>query len=551
MRRSYWAVLLLAALTACSAPAPPPPPSAAAPAARRGPDPLAAARAALEGGNVQAAQRFANQALAESPRDPEAHRLASEAEFLAGNYDRALEEAKAAVGVAETPETVFTLAKVQMFADPRGALGTVRSLYRQNPDVGQAIMLADAILLDASARDPRGPGALQAAAEAREVLAEYEAEAMEGQFAGDYQAVLGNSYLLEGDLPRARRALQASLDAGVGMPDRVTDLQNALAWIAFRAGDGAEAERRLDLALGELDKTTQGDAFLFLPKWESYHALRLAMTGKPATADELRRREAVYRHLARRGYVDQLSFRMDRQLYHALFDAWDRKDYGQAFHLLYPRAHPQTVPQPLSSTTSGEQSLQPNCFYRTTVEEPEHEIMSPLFLGRLAERVRRPDLARFWYRRALELEPGNRILGKLLARLPATEAPADLGAPGPEETVRILHRFAEEGWANPLLEGMQVLQRQGVSQAGMEGMLSGSEGVRDVLDRAVQALERGAEFRVTEGAPGLKPGRDESDPEVWGWARAELPLGDGGEPLVLHLDVHVWYLSGLPRTVKP
>src|SRR5690606_1508279 len=110
-------------------------------------------------------------------------------------------------------------------------------------------------------------------------------------------------------------------------------------------------------------------------------------------------------------------------------------------------------------TRTGEEArIEPHCFYRAAVDEPQHRVLPALFLARLAEEDGRPDRARFWYRRALELEPALPVAQKRARALSATRPATreDLGAPDPAQTLRILDRLAERGWSAPLLEGLRV-----------------------------------------------------------------------------------------------
>lgn len=506
-------LLLCALLGSCAAPPPPAAPT----------DPVAALRA----GDAETALRLATEAAAADPGDAHALRVLSDVAFAAGDYDVARSAAARALQRApEDPRVRFTALRIQAFDDPAGAVAAAQAMAGGQPrSAAPAVQLADLVLYEAAAsgREPAG-----AAAQARTILQPFAKAVRGSDLLGDYLAVLGNSYLLEGHLAEARRILQEAMDVGVGMPDRVTDLASTLAWIAFQQGDAPAVGCYYDRALQSLLDTGASDAFVFLPKWETFAMLRVAFTGEARRPDR-RAMEAVRERMRRQGFRDLLSYREDREVYLALDDAWQRLDYAQAFQLLAWK----TPPLEPDAARLGEVRLEPGCFYRKTVAEPSQRLFRPVFLGLVAARSGRPDLARHWYEAALKEAPGNRILRERLAALPAAgPAPADLGAADPGGTVRILQRFARNGWTAPLFDGFQ---REGVTLAQFEERGEAYEAAVARLDRAAAGLEAGAAFLVE---PLARPVPDE---EWTDRAVLEIP---GEPPFVMHREDGLWVVTG-------
>lgn len=481
--------LVLCSLSGCSSPPPPPAPPPG--------DPLSA----LSAGDAATALQLATQRVAEQPGDANALRVLSQVAYAAGDYDMARSASERALRSApDNAEVRFTALRIQAFYDPAGAAATAQSLTMGSPhSAAPAVQAADMILYEAASA---GADAPQAARRARALLLPF-AKRVEGtDLKGDYLAVVGNSYLLEGDLSNARRLLQEALDAGVGMPDRVTDLASALAWIAFRQGDEPACGRFYDQAMAALLEGR--DAFVFLPKWETFAMLRAAFTGE-APAAGVSRMDALRERMRRQGFRDLLSYREDRQLYAALEDAWRRSDYAQGVQLLAWR----TPPRP--PDYKGESRLEPGCFYRKTVAEPAQRAFRPLFLARLAERSGRPAEARKW--RAGEPAEG----------------------PDPAETLRILQRFARHGWAAPLYESLQDVQRSGVTLREFEERgPSWAEAVTRI-ERAVAALDAGRSFLVEPLARPV-PGEEWTE-------RAALQV-PGAETLLMHREDGLWVVTG-------
>lgn len=541
MRLPAVLVLALPLLVACPHPAPAPTPSPPAASAQE-------AFELLQQGQLKAARTLAERAVAQTPDNPDAHKVLSEVEFTSGNYDRALKEAMVARRLAPRQgDALLALVRAQTFVDPAGALATAREMHRTDPVAGNAILLADATLYEATSR---GAGGREAAAEARRILAPFGKDRLDPTMRGDYLAVLANSYLLEGDLPKARQTYEEALKLGAGMHDRVTDMASALAWVAFRQGDAAATERYLDQALAELRKASASDAFGLLPKWESYSMMRLAFTGKGVSQADLRRMATQVERMQQQGFQDLASYREDRRLQQCVLDAWQRADYGQAFYVMAGRVLDlqDGGRGEVRTVDTGEDRLEPNCFYNVTVERPAHRVMGPMLLAMVAERAKRPDLAAFWYREALKREPGNPILEKRLAALRgAAPPPQDLGAPGPEATLRILQRMQREGWSELLLDGLETLSIRGLSQAELERLrLAGDPRygrIGSVLDQAVAALDRGAKFRVSKGDVPPADRRAYGEKDWWGEGEAVLDYG-GPQPLRMHREDDLWRITG-------
>lgn len=559
--------LMLRSLPAAQSPTPAPQASAPPPLATATPAPRVSssgndgALKALETGNLRGARQLAERAVKERPDDPEAHRLLADVEFQAGNYDLSLAEARKALKLADAlgPErrksVLFTLARVAPFADPQEALEIVREMNGEARFVGASVMMADTLLHAAAARGASGEDRRKAVEEARSLLAPHEREAATSGMEADYLAVVGNLHLMAGELPQARKSMEAALAGQLGLSDRVTDLASALAWISFQQGDRKGMARNLDRALQALAADEVGNAFSYLPKWENYRLMRLALTGEEPTGVDPRQMEGVRRRLDRAGYEDLLDYRQDRQKAHALGDAWERKDYDQAFYLLARSVLPPREKEPPPgmgdmapkvAIAEGPQRVAPRCFYREMVDNPLHELMGPLFLGRMAERADRPDLARFWYERCLQKYPGNAVVEELLAGLPDTsgKVPDDLGAPGPEDTIRILDRLAKNGWTSPLLEGMPVLSRRGgVGRHEFDRWQQ--ERTRDyaevvaLLGGAQEALAEGSRFAVQSVPDAGRVGRTPDDPEAWGWKRAVL----SAPRLSMHSEDRLWFVT--------
>lgn len=463
-------------------------------------------------------------------------------EFAIGDYDAALAAADQALRISgEDEQVLFTAVRSQWFVDPARALYTARKLGARSP--ANRILLAELQLYQASASGLQGPEAAGVARSARETLGRMPATP-EDEMAGDYLAVQANSYLLEGDLPRAAELLQKALDAGTGMPDRLTDLAEALAWVSFLRGDEAGVRTAYERAMGLLRAAPPDDAFQFLPKWENFLLMRYAFAGVPTSVDEARTLRPLRARLRKRGYQDQLTFREDRQLYTALADAVERENYAQAFYLLAWRVFPlpeDAEADPRSPLLHGEKRLEPGCFYRLTVTEPSEKVFRPMLLGRLAEAAGRRRIARFWYEKALAEQPGNAIIGGRLAGLPAEPAPPGLGAPDVGQTVLLLHRLAENGWAGPLYLGLQNLQAQGTTMREFDEMVREKAPtfleLLDSLAAASQAVQRGASIKEERLA---QPIPDEEWTE-----RAEVSIA-GAPPLIMHKEDRLWLLTGLP-----
>lgn len=507
----------------------------------------------LQQGQLKGARTLAERAVATSPNDPTAHQVLSEVEFSAGNYDRALEEAEAARKLApDSPMPLLALVRAQTFVDPEAALGTAREMHTRSKGVHNAVLLADATLYAATSRGESGPAARKTAEEARKLLAPFaESIKSETQMRGDYLAVLGNTYLLERDLPKARKTYEEALKYGAGLHDRVTDVATALAWVCFLEGDEKGTERYLDIALAELRKASASDAFGLLPKWESYSLMRLAFTGKAVTQADLRRMQTQYDRMQEQGFQDLVSYREDRRLQQCALDAWERSDYGQAFYVMAGRVlevDEGGAQGAVRLTQSGEKRLEPNCFYNVTVERPAHKMMGPMLMAMIAQKAKRPDLAAWWYREALKRQPGNPIATKRLKALGKTkEPPADLGSPDPGATLKILQRMQQEGWSELLLEGMETLWVRGITQAEMEKLRQENDPryqrIAGVLDQAVAAVDRGAKFEYSKGdvPPADRQGYGEKD---W-WAEGEATLDYGGpKPLRMHKEDNLWRITG-------
>lgn len=503
------------------------------------------ALAALRAGDLAGARRLARQALADRPDDAESHRVLSEVEFAIGDYDAALAAANDALRISGEDERVlFTAVRSQWFVDPAAALDTARKLgARDRQSLANRILVAELQLYQASASGLRGQEAAAVARDARKTLGPGPADP-DDPMAGDHLAVQANSYLLEDDLPRARELLQKALDAGTGMPDRLTDLAEALAWVNFRSGEEAGVRAAYGRALAILRAAPPDDAFQFLPKWENFLLMRYAFAGVPTSVEEARTLRPLRARLRKRGYLDQLTFREDRQLYTALADAVERKDYPQAFYLLAWRVLPlprDAEADPGAPLLPGEKRLEPGCFYRVTVAVPSEKVFRPMLLGRVAEAAGRRRLARFWYEKALAEQPGNAIIEKRLAGLPAEPPSPGLGAPDVAQTVGILHRLAENGWAGPLYLGLQNLQAQGTTLREFDQMVREKEApfleLLQSLAAADQAVERGAAIKEEHLALPI-PDEEWSD-------RAEIPMA-GTPPLVMHKEDRLWLLTDLP-----
>lgn len=504
------------------------------------------ALAMMAEGRVADARALAEQQVKAQPDSSDAHLQLSEVEFAAGDYDKALREARRAAELAgdrtEQMRSRFTLLRVQMFADPLGALATARQQAgdRRAPDV---ILLAEAMLLEAAVRGQKQP----APREARALLEGVRAEALASRQAGDFQAVLANSYLLEGDLPNARKAYEGCLRHDLGMADRVTDVLNALAWIAFLQGDDAAAGRYLDRALAKLGEGLASDGFGLLPKVESYALLRLALTGSATRGEFLAKTRAHQEKLLRQGFQDLDAFRENRQVGRALLDAWERKDFGQAWFCLARRAQPQPAEEieaPIRVLAAGPDRLQPRCFYRETVEKQQHQALPRLLLARMAERAGKPALAATWYRKALELVPGNPVVDRRLRALgKAGQADPRAEAPGPDETIRVMFRLAQQGWTDALVPGLDYVVTRGATLADFQRMAEdGAPRYRhlvDSLEGAVAALDRGSTFRRGPVPPAPPGSTDYDDPAWWAEERAVL------QPLTMHLEEGVWMLTSL------
>lgn len=516
---------------------------------------------ALETGNLRGARQLAERAVKERPDDPEAHRMLADVEFHAGNYDLSLAEARkalklaAALGPDRRKSVLFTLARVVPFADPQEAVEIVREMNGEARFVGASVMMADTLLHAAAARGASAEERRKAVQEARTLLEPHHREAVASGMEADYLAVVGNVHLMAGELPQARKAMEAALAGELGLSDRVTDLASALAWIAFQQGDRQAMARNLDRALQALAADERGNAFSYLPKWENYRLLRLALTGQEPEGIDPGSMEGVRRRLDRAGYEDLLDYRQDRQKGQALGEAWDREDYAQAYYLLARSVLPPREKEPppgmgemapALSVAEGPQRVAPRCFYREMVDNPLHELLGPLFLARMAQRADRPELARFWYEKCLERYPDNAVVKELMAALPATsaEVPEDLGAPGPEETIRILDRLAQNGWTSPLLEGMPVLSRQGgigrhEFDRWQQERTRAYTDVVALLGRAREAVSKGARFDVQSVPDSGRLGRRADDPEAWGWQRAVL----ASPRLSLHSEDRLWFVT--------
>lgn len=561
--------LMLRSLPSAESPTPAPAPQASVPAplAIATPAPRVSSSGndgplkALETGNLRGARQLAGRAVDERPNDPEAHRILADVEFQAGNYDLSLSEARKALKLADGlgPErrksVLFTLARVAPFADPQEALEIVRDMNGEARFIGASVMMADTLLHAAAARGASGADRRKAVEEARSLLAPHQREAAASGMEADYLAVVGNLHLMAGELPQARKSMEAALAGQLGLSDRVTDLASALAWISFQQGDREGMARNLDQALQALAADERGNAFSYLPKWENYRLMRLALTGQEPVGLDPGQMDTVRRRLDRAGYEDLLEYRQDRQKAQALGDAWQAGDYGQAFYLLARSVLPPREKEPPPgmgemapkvTIAEGPQRVSPRCFYREMVDNPLHELLGPLFLGRMAERAERPELARFWYEQCLQEYPGNAVVEELLAELPDTSAqvPDDLGAPGPEDTIRILDRLAQNGWSSPLLEGMPVLSRRGgvgrhEFDRWQQERAHAYTDVVDLLARAREAVEKGAPLAVESVPDSGRPGRTADDPEAWGWERATL----SSPRLLLHSEDRLWFVT--------
>lgn len=503
------------------------------------------ALAALRAGDLAGARRLARQALSDRPGDAESHRILSEVEFAIGDYDTALAAANEALRISGEDERVlFTAVRSQWFVDPARALDTARKLVaRDRGSLANRILVAELQLYQASASGFQGQEAAAAARKARKSLGRGPGRP-EDPMAGDYLAVQANSYLLEGDLARAKELLRKALDTGTGMPDRLTDLAEALAWVNFRTGDEAGMRAAYERALAILRTAPPDDAFQFLPKWENFLLMRYAFAGVPTSVEEARALRPLRGRLRKRGYQDQLTFREDRQLYTALADAVERKDYPQAFYLLAWRALP--LPQdaeadPRAPLLPGEKRLEPGCFYRVTVAVPSEKVFRPMLLGRVAEAAGRRRLARFWYERALAEQPGNAIIESRLAGLPSEPPSPGLGAPDVAQTVLLLHRLAENGWAGPLYLGLQNLQAQGTTLREFDEMVREKQPpfleLLASLAAARQAIERGASIKEEHLAQPIPE-------EEWS-ERAEISIA-GAPPVIMHKEDRLWLLTELP-----
>lgn len=509
----------------------------------------------LRVGRAGEARKLARERVESQPDSSHAHRMRSEVEFMAGDYDTALDEAKASVRLAKTEGDArmasFTLLRIQMFANPKEALPEARKFAGKTPGAPDAILLADTLLLDAAVRGRRGAQASGVAQEARKILEAPRQQAIE-TMPGDYWAVIGNSYLLEGNRKKAAEAYRESIKHKVGMADRVTDVENALAWIAFQDGDVAAAGQALDKALAALSSGVATDGFGFLPKGETYSLLRLGFTGEAAPAGLL---ERVFDHtekLKSQGFDDLESYRDDRQMARAVLDAWERGDYGQAFYCLIHTAQPEArgnPKAPIRRVKTGEPQLEPYCFFREMIENPEHAVLPRLVLARTAEKAGRKSVAAFWYREALKLVPGNAILEKQLASVAsAGAAPADLGAPTPEETVEILRHLAREGWTDSMLMGLEIFTLHGISRAEFNQMRLKDDPryleFVNALDHAAAALERGAKFKLVPVEPTPAGPVDYEHPSYWASKKAVLDDGSG-RPFTMHLEDRTWRVTSL------
>lgn len=530
---------------------PPPPPGGGGPPPPPGDELMSLLRA----GRAGEARKMARERVESEPDSSDAHRMRCEVEFMAGDYDTALKEARTAARLARTEAEAqmasFSLLRIQMFANPKEALPEARKFAGKTPSAPDAILLADTLLLDAAVRGQRGARAAGAAQEARKILEPPRQQAIQ-DMPGDYWAVIGNSYLLEGDRKKAAQAYRESIKHKVGMADRVTDVENALAWIAFQDGDVQATGQALDKALAALSSGVATDGFGFLPKGESYSLLRLGFTGEAAPAGLL---ERVFDHtekLKSQGFEDLESYRDDRQMARAVLDAWERGDYGQAFFCLIHSAQPETqgnAKAPIRRVKTGEPRLEPYCFFREMIENPEHAVLPRLVLARTAEKAGKKAVAAFWYREALKLVPGNPILEKQLAALATAGAsPADRGAPSPEETVRILRHLAREGWTDSMLIGLEIFTVQGISRAEFHQMRLKDDPryleFVNALDHAAAALDRGAKFKFVPVEPTPSGPPDYDHPSYWASKKAVLDDGSG-KPFTMHLEERMWRVTSI------
>lgn len=344
---------------------------------------------------VGVALEEARAAVEASPRDAAARVRLAEALEREGDFaGSAREWLEAARRDPRNPMWQFRSVDALVQVDPAEAERMARRLVRRMPGTAGSHERLARALMGRYLREA-DPALLEAAASAAE-------RALALERTSDTLLLQAQMAYLQGREPEAAAGAKAALEAGLSEENAI-EARNWLGWMAFRRGDVREASRWYHSALDAIAASGDGSHAAIQPRWETYAFYLVVFCGERIPMAEFRRFEPVYRELAARGMIDQPLYRFSREYLYNVLEAWYAGDYRKGLHVTREF---MATPDPEERT-----EVRPRGFFSEAVEEPSEKLLMPLVYAELYRGAGETERARYHYRRALRMLPGNPVLG--------------------------------------------------------------------------------------------------------------------------------------------